>query len=266
LEEVVRVRKEFGYPVMATPYSQIVGTQAVENVVSGERYKKVLDESFKYLLGHYGEPAAPIDPNVMDHIMALPEAKKFIDWQPTGRKRPLAELRDEIGHEYSDEDFLLRLLIPGMSSKEEAPQKAKPKRTEPVTAPAKAFTGAAPGLPMALSIEVDGEVFNVKVSALEGAEIEIADDETPAAQATKPKPKEIPPGAVMSSLAGMVVSVKVTVGQQVSKGDVLATVEAMKLIREVNSPHSGVVKEIFVKDGEMVEAEDILMDVEKTDE
>jgi biotin carboxyl carrier protein len=56
------------------------------------------------------------------------------------------------------------------------------------------------------------------------------------------------------------------VGQKVSKGDVLATVEAMKLIREVNSPHGGVVKEIFVEDGEMVEAEDMLMNVEKTDE
>ena len=265
LEEIVLVRKEFGYPVMATPYSQIVGTQAVENVVSGERYKKVLDESFKYLLGHYGVPAAPIDPNMMDRIMSRPEAKKFIDWQPTGRNKSLAELRDEVGHEYSDEDFLLRLLIPGMSSKQKTPRKATPTKAKPDAGAATTLRQAAPGLPMALSIEVDGEVFNVKVSALEGAERDIADDETPAAK-SKPKPKEIPPGAVMSSLAGMVVSVKVAEGQQVAKGDVLATVEAMKLIREVNSPHNGVVKEIFVEDGQMVEAEDMLMNVEKTDE
>ena len=52
----MRVRREYGYPVMATPYSQIVGAQAFENVVSGERYKKMTDESIKYVLGYYGEP------------------------------------------------------------------------------------------------------------------------------------------------------------------------------------------------------------------
>ena len=59
LEEIVLVRKEFGYPVMATPYSQIVGAQAVENVISGERYKRVTDEALKYVLGLYGEPVVP---------------------------------------------------------------------------------------------------------------------------------------------------------------------------------------------------------------
>ncbi|MEJ2096935.1 MAG: pyruvate carboxylase subunit B [Deltaproteobacteria bacterium] len=265
LEEVVTLRKEFGYPVMATPFSQIVGSQAVENVISGERYKKVLDESFKYILGYYGEPAAPIDPNVMDRIMALPEADKFVNWQPTGRNRPLAELREEIGQEYSDEEFLLRLLIPGVSSKKKASSKIKPRKTGPNTSTtAEAHPGTFSGLPMTLNIEVDGEVFNVKVSAPD-AQDDSPKDETRRA-ASKPKPREVPPGAVLSSLAGMIVSVKVTVGQQVDRGDVLATVEAMKLIREVNAPYRGVVKEIFVEDGEMVEAEDILMTVEKNDE
>jgi pyruvate/oxaloacetate carboxyltransferase/biotin carboxyl carrier protein len=265
LEEVVRVRKEFGYPVMATPFSQVVGTQAVENVVSGERYKRVLDESFKYVLGHYGEPAGPIDPNVMDRIMSLPEAKKFVNWKPTGRNKSLAELRDEVGHEYSDDEFLLRLLIPGMSAQKGAAQKAGPKKSPPTAGAGKVYAGPSPGLPMALSIEVDGEVFNVKVSASGGNGSEISGDEDRAVK-TKQQPREIPSGAIMSTLAGMVVSVKVSEGQQVSKGDVLATVEAMKLIREINSPHNGIVKEIFVEDGEMIEAEDMLMNVEMTHE
>ncbi len=69
LEEIVRVRKDFGYPVMATPYSQIVGAQAMENVVSGERYGRFADEAIKYVLGYYGEPVAPIDRDVKDRIM-----------------------------------------------------------------------------------------------------------------------------------------------------------------------------------------------------
>ena len=68
LEEAVRVRREYGYPVMATPYSQIVGAQAFENVVSGERYEKVTDESIKYLLGYYGEPSFPLDQDLMDRV------------------------------------------------------------------------------------------------------------------------------------------------------------------------------------------------------
>ena len=75
LEEVAAVRKEFGYPVMATPYSQIVGAQAVENVISGERYRQITDEVIKYVLGYYGEPVVPIDQNVMDRIMSLPGPK-----------------------------------------------------------------------------------------------------------------------------------------------------------------------------------------------
>ena len=113
LEEVVRVRREFGYPVMATPYSQIVGVQAFENVVSGERYKKITDESIKYLLGYYGEPAFPLDPKVMDRVMSLPRTKEFIDWKPEGYLKSVEELRREIGPDLSDDDLLLKILIPG---------------------------------------------------------------------------------------------------------------------------------------------------------
>ena len=167
LEEIVRVRKEFGYPVMATPFSQVVGTQAVENVVSGERYKRVLDETFKYVLGHYGEPAAPIDPDVMDRIMALPEAKKFINWKPTGRNRSLAELRDEIGHEYSDDEFLLRVLIPGMSSERVVPENTKPEKIFPPAGASRTASSPAQELSMAFSMDVNGDVFNIKVNPMD---------------------------------------------------------------------------------------------------
>ncbi len=179
LEEVVRVRREFGYPVMATPYSQIVGAQAFENVVSGERYKKMADESIKYLLGYYGDPAYPLDQELMDTVMSLPRTKEFLDWQPEGYLKSVEELRQEIGPDLSDDDLLLKVLIPGAPLKPGGPGSKTPAATP---APGEAGSGsAAParpapteappdlaGFPREFAVEVDGEVFNVKVSPICG--------------------------------------------------------------------------------------------------
>ena len=76
LAETGEVRRELGWPVMATPLSQLVGTQAVLNVVTGERYSMVPDEVVAYAAGHYGEPPAPIDPDVLDRIMSAARARR----------------------------------------------------------------------------------------------------------------------------------------------------------------------------------------------
>jgi oxaloacetate decarboxylase alpha subunit len=111
LEEISVIRQEWGYPVMITPFSQIVGTQAVLNVLMGERYKTATDEAVRYVLGHYGKTPAPVDPNVLDKILNLPEAKKFLHWQQP--QPTIAELRKEIGRpNISDDELLLRILFP----------------------------------------------------------------------------------------------------------------------------------------------------------
>jgi pyruvate/oxaloacetate carboxyltransferase len=166
LEEIILVRKEFGYPVMATPFSQIVGAQSVENVVLGERYRRVPDEAIKYVMGYYGEPATPIEPNVMDRIMNLPEAKKFLNWKPQGRYKSIKELRQEMGSEFSDDELLLRVLIPGRTVKRnELKEKVIP-TPDVVSTPAKAMApnNSSLDFPMAFSVDVDGEVFSVKVT------------------------------------------------------------------------------------------------------
>ena len=160
LEEVVLVRKDLGYPVMATPYSQIVGAQAVENIVSGERYKQMTDEAIKYVLGYYGEPVVPIDQNVVDRAMSLPRSKAFLNWKPEGYLKSVEELRREIGPELSDDDLLLRILIPGKPLKRGEPVKETVKPGANATAPA----GQPGGFPTEFSVDVDGEVFNVKIS------------------------------------------------------------------------------------------------------
>ncbi len=261
LEEVVLVRKEFGYPVMATPYSQIVGAQAVENVVSGERYRQVMDEGIKYVLGYYGEPVVPIDPNVMDRVMSLPRTKEFLNWKPEGYLKSVEELRREIGPELSDDDLLLKILIPGKPVKRGETKKAA---VPPVV---KAPAGVSPSIefPTEFTVDVDGEVFNVKISPVwDGAGN--AETTMPAGTLQIPKaaksPKELPKGAVLCGMAGLILSIEAKVGAHVNAGDLVAMIEAMKMRRHVNSPHSGVVKEIFACEGEMVNPEDILMVVE----
>ncbi|WP_067903115.1 hypothetical protein [Nocardia vaccinii] len=110
LDEMSIIRKELGYPVMATPFSQLVGTQAVLNVVTGDRYSVVPDEVLLYVNGCYGDPVAPLDQNVLDKIMAGPKAKTYAEWEPPQPELP--ELRKKFGGNISDDELILRLLVP----------------------------------------------------------------------------------------------------------------------------------------------------------
>jgi pyruvate/oxaloacetate carboxyltransferase len=256
LEEVAVVRKEFGYPVMATPYSQIVGAQAAENVISGERYKQVTDEATKYILGYYGEPVVPIDQNVFDRVMALPRAKELTQWRSEGYLKSIEELREEIGPELTDDELLLRVLIPGAPAKQAGAENKRP------VAAAKGPATSAPDLadPAEFLVDVDGEVFNVKVSPLRGG-----DGRTEATGQTRESPRrpaELPDGAVQAGMAGLVLSLEVKVGDPVKAGDLIVIVEAMKMRRQVTSPHSGIVKEIFTREGDIVQPDDLLMVIE----
>lgn len=109
LRETAAVRRELGYPGMATPFSQLVGTQAVLNIVTGERYSVVPDEVIQYAAGHYGEPVAPIDPNVLDRIMSVPRAAAIADNPP--EQPTLAELHRRYGTT-DDDELILRALVP----------------------------------------------------------------------------------------------------------------------------------------------------------
>jgi oxaloacetate decarboxylase (Na+ extruding) subunit alpha len=109
LEEVERVRADLGYPIMVTPFSQLVGSQALLNVLSGDRYQTVPDEVTRYVLGRFGSPAMPLDPEVEDRIRSSKRAKE-LEEEP--RMGSLDELRAKIGSRYSDEEFLLRAVMP----------------------------------------------------------------------------------------------------------------------------------------------------------
>jgi oxaloacetate decarboxylase alpha subunit len=108
LEEVGHVRAEMGYPIIVTPVSQLVATQAVRNVIDGERWSTVSDETVRYFLGHYGEPAAPVDANVAERVLARPRTGELRRLEPLH----LDGARDRFGSGISDEELLLRLTMP----------------------------------------------------------------------------------------------------------------------------------------------------------
>jgi pyruvate/oxaloacetate carboxyltransferase len=258
LEEIVQVRKEFGYPVMATPYSQIVGAQAIENVISGERYKQITDEAVKYVLGYYGEPVVPVDPKVMERIMGSQRARQFANWKPQGYDKSVEEMRREIGPELSDDDLLLKILIPGKPVKRTETRKAP----IPPAVQATSRLSLPADMPTEFTVDVDGEVFNVKISPVSEGIGKTENTSEAESRETAKNPHELPPGTVLCGMAGLILSVETKVGDHVREGDLVAIIEAMKMRRHVNSPRTGVVKEIWAREGDMVSAEDILMVVE----
>ena len=111
LEEVVQVRKDLGYPIMVTPFSQFVVSQAAMNVMVGERYQQVSDEVIKYTLGFWGKEASSlVDPNVKDRILSLPRTKELSNWEPP--QPSIREVRQKFGGSgISDDELLLRFMV-----------------------------------------------------------------------------------------------------------------------------------------------------------
>jgi oxaloacetate decarboxylase alpha subunit len=108
LDEVTRVRAEMGYPILVTPVSQFVASQAARNVIDGERWQAVSDETVRYFLGHYGEPPAPVDAGVADRVLARPQAATLGALEPLH----LDGARQRFGHRISEEELVLRLTMP----------------------------------------------------------------------------------------------------------------------------------------------------------
>ncbi len=108
LEEVTRVRAEMGYPIIVTPVSQFIASQAARNVIDGERWANVSDETVRFFLGHYGAPPAPVDQPIADKVLARPQARKLAHLEPLS----LEGARQKFGARISDEELLLRLTMP----------------------------------------------------------------------------------------------------------------------------------------------------------
>jgi pyruvate carboxylase subunit B len=252
LKEIPRVRQDLGFPPLVTPTSQIVGTQAVLNVVLGERYSRVSTEVKEYCLGFYGKTPAPIDPQIRKKIIGK---EKPIEGRPADQIKPqLAELKKEaqrMGILKKEEDLITLALIPNIAPKflrGELKEEALP-----------AVEQAAASRPAAIQsefeVDVDGELFNVRIYPVSGTP-SIKELSTVPAEKTLAKDQK---GAVLSPIQGMVLRLLVKVGDKVAKGKPVVVLESMKMEMPVESPHAGEVKEVFVFESEMINAGDVIM-------
>ena len=271
LEEVSRVRRELGYPPLVAPLRQMIATQAVYNVIGGERYATVTQELKDYLQGLYGRPPVPADHELRRLVLGRDEP---ITIRPADLLEPQVEAARQqlrkMNLDTSDDSVLIQLLLPNLAIgylREPAPPAAEKKRPvavsaadppDPVPAPVPAPSHANPG-PAAVSntaefdVEVDGEVFKVRVS---GAGMTVvpgggtaAASQAPAASPSAPRLGE---GTVIAPMQGLIVKIPVEPGDAVKLGDVVAVLEAMKMQNDIVTTVAGTVREVYVKEGDVV--------------
>ena len=247
LDEMPRVRKDMGYPPLVTPTSQIVGIQSVMNVLGGERYKTVSNEVKEYMKGMYGKPPAPVDEEIASKIIGDEEV---ITCRPADLLEPefdkFKSEGEEKGFVKSDEDALTYALYPPI-----APKFLKGEAEEEELQPAHSIDeNDGIGIPTQYNVEVDGDVYEVKI--MPTGFMEIGESSDGAAF----QPVE---GGITSSMQGMVIKLNVNVGDKVTAGSTICVIEAMKMENDIQSEVDGVVEEIFVEPGDAVSAGDTLM-------
>jgi pyruvate carboxylase subunit B len=248
LAEMPKVREELGYPPLVTPTSQIVGTQAVMNVLMGERYKVVPKEVKDYVKGLYGKTPAPISDEILSKILGDEEP---ITCRPADLLEPeldkVTKEAEELGIVRKPEDILTYALYPAIAPKflrgEIKEETLEPPKTQDVGQ-------AAQGqMPTEFKVEVDGDMFDVKIISASGGM---------AISQASGQPKDID-GAVTAPMQGMILKIKVKKGDKVAKGDVVLVLEAMKMENNVHASHDGTVQEILVREGSTVSAGDPLL-------
>jgi oxaloacetate decarboxylase alpha subunit len=270
LEEIPQVREDLGMLPLVTPTSQIVGTQAVINVLSGDRYATITKETSGILKGEYG--ATPADVNAELRARVLDGAEPVtcrpadllepeLDLQTGKLKEIAAEKKIKLASDVID-DVLTYALFPQIGIRflqnRDNPDAFEPPPEIEVPQAAPAEPPAAPAAqgPAVYSVRVNGREFTVEVA--EDGEL---GDVTPAAAQSKPAPR--PSGeAVKAVLAGNIFKVHVAPGDRVEEGQPLLVVEAMKMETAVSAPKAGTVSEVFVREGDAVAVGDPLVSID----
>jgi len=274
LEEIPRVRQDLGYLPLVTPTSQIVGTQAVLNVLTGERYKSIAKETAGVLKGEYGATPSPVDKDLQARV--LDDGEEPITCRPADMLEnevdALTEEFDKLAQEKSIrvadnaiDDVLTYALFPQVGLKflenRDNPEAFEPIPTgEPETTAAQAAAAPAADGPEAYSVVVDGRTYHVTV-APGGAVTDVQPvAAAPAVPAATPAAAAGGAGqAVPAPLAGTIFKVNVAAGQVVRSGDVVMVLEAMKMETEVRAPADGTVQAVAVQEGDMVQVGDNLL-------
>ncbi len=269
LEEIPRVREDLGFIPLVTPTSQIVGTQAVLNVLTGERYKSISKETAGVLKGEYGAAPAPFNKELQERVL---EGKEPVTCRPADLLEPemdklteeLKKLAAEKGIKLAKDevdDVLTYALFPQVGLKF-LENRGNPEAFEPVPSAsdvAPAASSAKSGEPEVYTVTVNGQSYVVQVN--EGGDVTHL---APVGATTASAPAAAPvPAAggepIPAPLAGNILKVLVTPGQVVQEGDVLVILEAMKMETEIRSPSAGTVTSVDAAVGKTVAVGDTLL-------
>lgn len=291
LEEVPRVRKDMGYPPLVTPTSQIVGTQATLNVMTGNRYKVMTNETRNYFLGLYGKPPGTLNSTTKRKASAgdVPISNRPADNLDPELDAARKELSD---HTVTEEDVLSYALFPSVTLQyvdERERGELKPEILEPIAEGGPASPAGDLHLaPIEFNVTLHGESYHVRVSGsgqtIDGKkpyyikvddkleevyleplqEVLASGPEAPLSTGTAKggRPKPGGPGDVTTPVPGRVVKILVTEGTRVAAGDPVLVIEAMKMENRVTAPTDGTVKAIHVKEGDSVNSDETLIQLE----
>jgi len=285
LAEIPRVREDLGFPPLVTPTSQIVGTQAVINILAGERYKTITNEVKRYLQGGYGRPPADVNTALLQRAVGKEE---IIECRPADLLRPEMEaLRHEIGElAKCEEDVLIYALFPDVGRQFLEQRATGTLQPEPIEL-AESENGVR-AAPTEFNIHLHGESYHVRVTgsgprneaerhfymSVDGVPEEViietldqvvlaggAEGAVPQRLSSK-RPKAISEGDVTLSMPGNIVEVLVHEGDTVNAGDPVLVVETMKMETEVQAPIAGKVTAVYVSKGDAVTPKEALLHIE----
>ena len=281
LAEIPRVRKDLGYPPLVTPTSQIVGTQAVMNVLTGERYKTITNEVKLYLQGRYGQAPGTVNEKLRRQAIG---GEEVIDVRPADLIKPeLDKLRQEVGAlAHSEEDVLTYAMFPDIGRKfleERDAGTLQPEMLLPIPDGSTATAASGEGVPTEFVIDVHGETYRVDITGV-GVKGEgkrhffLSIDGMPEEVVFEPlnnfvggssggqRKQANGPGDVSTSMPGNVVDVLVKEGDTVKAGQAVLISEAMKMETEIQAPIAGKVKAVHVAKGDRVTPGDLLIEIE----
>jgi oxaloacetate decarboxylase alpha subunit len=283
LKEIPTVRKDLGYVPLVTPTSQIVGTQSVINVLSGGRYKSISKETAGVLRGEYGATAAPVNAELQARVLAGDEP---VTCRPADLIEPeMDKLTEELKGIAKDEniklsdneidDVLIYALFQQVGinflknrNNPDAFEPAPGAEPEPAPAAAPVAATEAAGEVESYRVSVNGTQYDVVVGPGDAdiSQITPAAAPAPAAAAAAAAPAAAPAPAaagteIRAPLAGSIIDILVSVGQQVNDGDPVFIVEAMKMETEIRASASGTVQSIAVNKGDAIAADQSLMTI-----
>jgi pyruvate carboxylase subunit B len=281
LEEIPRVREDLGFPPLVTPTSQIVGTQAVLNVLTGARYKTITNEVKLYLQGRYGQAPGAVNPVVRQQAIGNEDV---IDVRPADLLRDEMEsLREAIGAlAHTEEDVLIYAMFPDLGRDFLENRKAGTLKPEPLEPLPTAQDQQSLG-PVEFNVTLHGETYNIRITgtghtgqnkrpfyvSVDGVTEEILVEtleelpgaNTPHGKTGSGRPRATAPGHVTTSMPGTIIDVLVKKGDVVKAGDAMLVTEAMKMETEVQAPIAGTVLEVHVAKGDSVNPDEALVEI-----